>query len=363
MRITKVELRRFKAPLKRPFQTALRRVEALEDWVIVLVSDEGLTGYGEGAPTPQITGETMETMQAAITHLAPFVTGRELETEFDAILQEVHSAIVHHTTAKAALEIALYDLLAQKANLPLYRFLGGSQKDFVTDITISLDQTKSMIEEAIIACDQGYRILKLKVGGLKPSEEIARIIAIHEAIGQDIALRLDANQAWEPDVCIKVMSTLEGSGVFPELIEQPVPAWDIKGLRTIKERIETPVLADESLVTPRDAHLLLSTRAVDLLNIKLSKCGGISRALQIADIATSYGAKCMIGCMLEGPLSIAAALHVASARSGTITMLDLDAVSLCRSHPADGSLRLDTAKLRLDDSLGLGMRFDALPSP
>ena len=355
MKISKIETKLLSSPLKRPFRTALRRVESLEDMVVIIHTDEGLTGYGEGAPTPVITGETLGTMRAVVEYLSPLLIGRELE-EFDSLTETIHGAILKNSTAKSALEIALYDLLARSKALPLYRMLGGEKRAFVTDITISLNETEAMVADALEAVLRGYRILKIKVGD-DPYKDIERIEAIADALQDDIVLRLDANQGWSVDDTIHVMTVLENRNIFPELLEQPVKAADFEGLKRIRNRIETALLADESVFSAEDARRLLDQQAVDLINIKLDKCGGISRALQLADVAEEYGVKCMMGCMLEGPISVGAAVHVASARANIITMLDLDAVSLCKSNPVEGGVAFDESSITIPESPGLGVAF------
>ena len=353
MKITKIESRKLTAPLRRAFQTALRRVEFLEDLVVIIHTDSGLSGYGEGAPTPVITGETIGTMKAVIDYLTPFLLGREIE-DFESLIDIVQHRILKNTTAKSALEIALYDLKAKREKLPLYRLLGGEKRVFETDITISLNQTEKMVSDSLSAIDQGYRILKLKVGD-GVAKDIERVDAIYRAVGKDVLLRLDANQGWTAKESVQVLRTLESRGVAPELLEQPVAADDIEGLKYIKERIETPLLADESLFTLRDARYLLDLQAVDLINIKLAKCGGISNALKLAELAGDYRVECMIGCMLEGPISVGAAVHVASAKADRITMIDLDAVNLCRYNPIAGGVKFDESKIEIAEGTGLAI--------
>ncbi len=355
MKITKIETKKLTAPLKTPFQTALRRVEFLEDIVVIIHTDSGLKGYGEGAPTPVITGETMGTMQAVIDYLAPFLIGREID-DFESLIDIVQHRILKNTTAKSALEIALYDLKAKSQNLPLYQMLGGVQKEFETDITISLGETEKMVSDALSAIALGYTILKIKVGdGVQ--KDIERIKAISEAAGKDIVLRLDANQGWTAKESVEILLELEKEDIALELVEQPVKADDIEGLRYIKDRVQTPLLADESVFTLADARRLLDLQAVDLINIKLAKCGGISNALKLADIADEYGVKCMLGCMLEGPISVGAGVHVASAKANVVTMLDLDAVSLCQNNPVTGGVLFNESKMIIPERAGLGVEY------
>ena len=161
-------------------------------------------------------------------------------------------------------------------------------------------------------------------------------------------MRLDANQGWSSDECIRLLQRLEHQNIPIEFIEQPVYAKDYLGLKDIKQKVQTPILADESIYDIYDAKLLLELDAIDYINIKLDKCGGISKALEIANLAKEYDTKCMIGCMLEGPISISAAATVAAARADIITMIDLDAVSLLKnSHQTINSIRFDESKIEL----------------
>ncbi|HQR74249.1 MAG TPA: dipeptide epimerase [Sulfurovum sp.] len=353
MKITAIRTTLLKAPLKTPFVTALRRVEALEDLVVIIECDNGLVGYGEGAPTPQITGETIGSMMATIEFIKPHLLGREIE-DFDGLLKVVHTLIVKNTTAKSALEIALYDLKAKAQKLPLFRMLGGSQTVFTTDITISMGDTQQMITDSLHAVGLGYKTLKIKIGE-NPQKDAERIIALHEALGKDITLRLDANQGWRAEDAVKLLHTIENKDIVAEFIEQPVPADDIEGLKYIKERVQTPLLADESIFSLKDAKKLLEMQAIDYVNIKLAKTAGITEALKLADLAKEFGVKCMMGCMLEGPIAVAAGVHVASAKADVITMLDLDAVSLLASHPVQTSIVFNESEIILSDGSGLGV--------
>jgi len=353
MKITDIRTQIFKAPLKTPFVTALRRVEMLEDLVVIIECDDGSVGYGEGAPTPVITGETMGSMIAAVDYIKPFILGREVE-DLDNLLSQLHSLIVKNTTAKSALESALYDLKAQAEKKPLFRMLGGTQKHFETDITISMNEIGKMVADAQHAVALGYDTLKIKVGS-DPLKDTKRIKAVYDALDNSIKLRLDANQGWSAEETVTLLHALEKDGILAEFIEQPVKADDFEGLRYIKERVETPLLADESVFDTHDARRLLEMQAVDYINIKLAKTGGINRALELADLAGSYGVKCMMGCMLEGPFSVAAGVHVASAKADTITMLDLDAVSLLACHPAHTEIVFDESRIVLSEENGLGV--------
>ena len=355
MKIKNIRTATLNAPLKNPFITSLRRVDALEDLVVIIECDEGSLGYGEGAQTPVITGETLGSMIATIEYIKPHIIGLEIE-DLDAILHLVHTLILKNTTAKSALEIALYDLKAKYLKLPLYKMLGGTQRKFRTDITISMQETDKMIADALNAVDLGYDTLKIKIGD-DPKKDVERIIAIDQALHSDISLRLDANQGWTAKQSVELLHALEKKDIIAEFIEQPVAADDIEGLKYIKERVQTPLLADESIFSLKDAKKLLEMQAIDYVNIKLAKTAGITEALKLADLSASFGVKCMIGCMLEGPISVAAGLHVASAKADIISMIDLDAVSLLASHPVKTHIKFEESNIELSNDIGLGVSY------
>jgi len=357
MKILSIHTALFRSPLKTPFKTALRTVENLEDIVVIIKCDNGNIGFGEGSPTAVITGETLGTMQAAISYLGPMITGLSIIDDFEEILHRLHARLLHNTTAKSAIEIALYDLKAKAYKQPLYKLLGGTKTSFETDITISLNDIDQMIIDSLKAISLGYKILKIKLGN-NPIQDIDRIMAIHDAVPKDTILRLDANQGWNKEESVRVIQTIESRGIIAQCIEQPVKADDIAGLKYIKERIQTPLLADEAVFNLAQATAILESDSADYINIKLAKCGGISESIKIAKKAREFGVSCMMGCMLEGPMGIIAALHVASAASDVITMIDLDAVALLCAPPSDCSAVFNESHIILSDESGLGIKYE-----
>lgn len=353
MKISNIRTITLKAPLKNPFITSLRRVDTLEDVVVIIECDDGSIGFGEGAPTPVITGETMGTMIAAIEYLKPLLLGLDIE-DFELILNNIHTSLLKNTTAKSALEIAIYDLKAQAEKKPLYRMLGGTQTTFKTDITISMDGVDKMVSDSLHAVELGYDTLKIKIGD-NPKNDIERIVAIHDALDNNIKLRLDANQGWTAQESVMLLHILEKKEIIAEFIEQPVAADDIEGLKYIKERVQTPLLADETIFSLKDARRVLEMQAIDYVNIKLAKTAGITQALKLADLSKEFDVKCMIGCMLEGPISVAAGVHVASAKADIITMVDLDAISLLASHPVETDILFNESEIILSEDVGLGV--------
>ena len=200
------------------------------------------------------------------------------------ITQLIQTALEKNSSAKAAVEIAVYDLFGQLYDAPLYKMLGGGDPVITTDITISVDYIDKMVADSIEAVERGFESLKIKVGK-DIGVDIERIKAIYAAVEDRALLRLDANQGWTAKQAVYALQTLEDAGVRLELVEQPVKAQDLEGLKYVTERVHTPIMADESVFGPTQVIELIRMRAADIINIKLMKTGGISNAIHIADIA------------------------------------------------------------------------------
>jgi len=360
VRIVRAELAMLRIPLRTPFRTALRTVEQVEDVVLRLHADDGRVGHGSAPSTPQITGDTHASILAALRGtLLPRVLGRELD-DLPALLAELQACVPDEVSAKSAVEVALHDLAAQQAGLPLFRFLGGDTRVLRTDLTISVDSLPKMLADVDEALARGFNALKIKLGK-DPVEDVARIRAIDAAVGGRAALRLDANQGWGAEQAIAVMREIEAAGIGAELLEQPVLAADIEGLARVSAAIDTPVMADESVFGPTQVARIARLRAARILNIKLVKAAGIGPALAIAAEARRHGLDCMMGCMLEGPIGVAAAAHVAAACTGGVTRVDLDGPSLCLHDPVTSNVSFDGPAIRLGEAPGLGItRIDGM---
>ncbi|HUH56438.1 MAG TPA: dipeptide epimerase [Rhodanobacter sp.] len=355
MKITAIQFGMLRVPLTTPFKTALRTVNMIEDIVVMVHTDTGNVGYGEAPPTAVITGDTHGSIIGAIRHhIAPHLIGQDI-ADLNHLTDLIQGALEKNTSAKAAVEIAVHDLWGQLHGAPLYQLLGGGNPVITTDITISVDGIDKMVADAMAAVERGFASLKIKVGK-DISVDIDRVKAIHAAVAGRALLRLDANQGWTAKQAVYALQTLEDAGIKLELIEQPVQARDLAGMRYVTERVHTPVMADESVFGPMEVIELIRLRAADIVNIKLMKAGGISKAVKIADIAAMYGVECMIGCMLESSISVAAAVHVAVAKSSAITRVDLDGPSLCRFDPVDGGVIFNGPKISIGDAPGLGIR-------
>ncbi|TDR38761.1 o-succinylbenzoate synthase [Tahibacter aquaticus] len=355
MRITDIRLSMLRVPLKTPFKTALRTVETVEDIVVAIHTDTGHVGYGEAPATAVITGDTHGSIVEAIRKfIFPRLIGAEV-ANLNRITQLIQGALEKNFSAKAAVEIAVYDLFGQLYNAPLYKMLGGGDPVIATDITISVDYIDKMVADSLAAVERGFESLKIKVGK-DIGVDIERTKAIYAAVEGRALLRLDANQGWSAKQAVYAIQALEDAGVHLELVEQPVKAQDLEGLKYVTDRVHTPIMADESVFGPIEVIELIKMRAADIINIKLMKTGGISNAIRIADIAALYGVECMIGCMIETSISVSAAVHVAVAKSNVITKVDLDGPSLCLFNPVDGGVIFNDSEISVTDAPGLGIR-------
>ena len=352
MRITQVRLGVLSAPLRVPFRTALREVSHVEDIVVEIHTSDGRIGRGEAPPTAAVTGETLGSIEAALRgHIAPALADRDVAGLEDA-LEAIDHSIVGNSSAKAAAEIAVWDLYSQNCGIPLYKLLGGGRNTLVTDITISVNAPEVMAKDTADALARGYETLKIKVGE-NPALDLARLKAVRAA-APDATIRIDANQAWTPRQAVRLLENMQAEGLNIELVEQPVKAKDLDGLQFVTANSPVPVMADESMFSPADALKIMQLHAADYVNIKLMKCGGLSNALRIVSAAEVYGVECMIGCMLEAKVSVTAAAHLACAK-GAITRIDLDGPALCASDPVTGGASFNGKYIELSDAPGLGI--------
>lgn len=353
MKIASLRLGTLSIPLKHPFKTALRTTDTVDTNVLEIRTEEGICGYGEAPPTAAITGDTDGSIRDSLrSRIAPAIVGRDVE-DLNDILSALDRSVVGNASGKAAADIALHDLWGKRYGQPLYRLLGGTRREFSTDYTISLNAPDEMVRDALEAVGEGYDALKIKVGS-DFRLDMERLKAVRSAVGTSILLRVDANQGWSEKEAVRTIRFMEDEGLEIELVEQPVPAHDLEGLKRVTDSVDTTILADESVYSPRDALRIIAMRAADMLNIKLMKCGGIGNALRICAMAEAEGMACMIGAMMESKISVSAAAHLAMARR-IVTKYDLDPPILCLTDPVKGGMRYDGASISLSEAPGLGI--------
>lgn len=353
MKIKEIRIGMVHIPLKKPFITALRRVEAAEDIIVQILADSGESGFGNAPPTYKITGDGHGSVVGAIYDvLTPALIGRDID-DLEDIWHILDTSMQGNTSAKAAVDIAVYDLFGKQYGIPLYRLFGGRTASLTSDLTISLNKPEEMAQDAIQAVHRGYTALKIKVG-----EDILldkkRVQAVREAVGPNITLRLDANQAWKPKEAVRIIREWEYDGMGIELVEQPVRADDFDGLKFVTDHVVTNIMADEAAYTVQDTWRLLAMRACDMINIKLMKAGGLHNALDMAAMAKAAGVACMAGCMLESKVGITAAASLMAGKR-CMQLADLDAADLLAADPVRGGVSYNHSELILPEASGLGI--------
>lgn len=313
------------AALRHPFTTAKHTVVAMDCVDVFITLDNGMIGRGAATPNAVVTGDTLATTVDVLEGvLGPAVVGAEL-ADFNAVLARVQGSILHNTPAKAAVEVALYDLRAQLFQTPLVTLLGGQPNPVVTDFTIGIAPLEEMVAAAKAKVAAGFTALKIKLGVGSLAADLERVQAIAAAVGPAVRLRLDANQAWTPKAAMTAAAQLAELRLPIDFIEQPVAAGDLAGLAAVTRASAIPIMADECVHTFADAQAVVAAHAADYVNIKLMKTGGLSTAVKIDDLCAANGIGCMLGCMIESQVSLAAAVAF-TASHPNVRFADLDAV-------------------------------------
>ena len=323
-----------------------------EDNVIVRVDSDGDFGVGNASPS-DVTHETRDSIERFLTQAAKRL-GEVSEDDLQSLHDLLDSIAPGNTSAKAAIDMAVHDLLAKRDGRQVYEALGGhGGGSMVTDMTVGIEDVHETVRRAVSSCREGFRALKLKVG-LDIDQDISRIAAVRDAVGQGVELRVDANQGYDVEQAVRFCEEMASLGVV--LVEQPVHADDYAGLKTVRDRSPVPIMADECLRTIADAERVASEGSADIINIKLMKSGGIHPARVIDDIAKDAGMTTMIGCMGEIQLSIAAGLHFALG-SKNIKYVDLDSHFSMIDDPSSG-LTFEDGLIGVSGRPGLGIRTD-----
>ncbi len=353
MRITSIDLFQADIPLKDPFKIAVMEVRAAANVFVRINTDDGIVGWGEAAPFWKLCGETQAIDLAAAADLARLIKGKD-PLEIDDRMNEIDGFLKNNSQIRAAFDIALYDILAKAAQMPLYRLLGGSGRPMQTCLTIPIGDAQSMAKKASNAREQGFSIIKIKLG-TTAKEDIARVRAIRQAIGADAVIRVDANQGWDVPTALAVLNAIHELEI--EYCEQPVAHWNLASLKSIHDRSPVPIVADEAVFDHHDAFKVLSADAVDYVNLKLSKSGGIRAGQKVASVVDAAGKFCMIGCMMESRLGLTAAAHLAASMNH-FRFFDLDSAHLLAADPIVGGMRYEKDRVILDESPGLGAEVD-----
>ncbi|MGI8985868.1 MAG: mandelate racemase/muconate lactonizing enzyme family protein [Nocardioidaceae bacterium] len=355
MTIREVRCHDVSVPLHTPFVTALRRTTTVDSLLVEVVDADDVVGVGEAPQVWAVTGDCLAGARACIEGpLTGLLVGRD-PYDLHALSTDIRAAVVGNTGATAALDVALHDLVARRLGVPLPVLLGGSALRVPTDVTLSAGDADTLPEVARARIGEGFTTLKLKVG-TDAAADVTRVLAVREAVGPDVVVRLDANQGWSAREAVRVISELEDASAFIELVEQPVRAADLDGLAWVTDRVRTPVMADESVFSIRDLITVIQRRAVDLVNVKLAKSGGIVPARTLLELARAHEMGTMVGSMMETHVGVGAAASVAAA-FGTTAVSDLDAAWWAVAAPVVGGPSYEGGLLVLPDMPGLGLEI------
>lgn len=347
--ITHIDIYRFSIPME-PFTIATGTMDNAQNVFIRVHTDAGFYGVGECSAFPMIVGETQDTCLIMAREFARLWKGHDA-LDIPARMQQLHDFTAGNTTIKSAFDIALFDIVAKNAGLPLYQFLGGEKREVESDITIGIAGPHSMALKALDFKASGANILKVKLGK-NAVEDVARIKQMREAVGKDLKIRIDANQGWNFDEAVFALQALGPYDI--EFCEQPMRTWFDDRLPQLMQLSPVKIMADESVYNHHDARKQINSGSCHYINIKMAKSGGILEAKKIHDEAAAKGIACMMGGMLESRIALSAKLHFVYA-SPNIKFYDMDTCMLGHlQDPCLGGVTYDGYKLNIGDEPGIG---------
>lgn len=349
--IAQVELYKLSIPLVEPFITSLGQDDNAENVLVKIRTAEGLTGFGECSPYMPINGESQDTCFIVGQYFAKLLKGRNA-LDIPSCIRAMDEMIYANTSIKSAFDMALYDLAAQHAGLPLYQFLGGSKnKTIITDYTVSIGEPAKMAADAVKIKAQGYPAIKVKLGK-NGAKDVERMKAIREAVGNEIPLRIDANQGWQVEEAIETLKALAPLGI--QHCEEPIARWNYLQLPRVKAESPIPIMADECCGDEHDAERLIQLKACDYFNIKLGKSGGIYKAMKMVSMAEAAGIHLQVGAMLESRVAMTAFAHFALS-SPQIVHYDFDTALMFSEDPVTGGIQyLANGVVEVPETPGLG---------
>jgi L-Ala-D/L-Glu epimerase len=349
MIIDKIQIYKYSIPMH-PFTIATGTMDFAQNILIKIFTSENIIGIGECSAFPMIVGETQNTCYEMAKDFATLWKGKDA-LDIETRLNELHLFIAGNTTIKSAFDMALYDIAAKNANQPLYEFLGGTKKEMLTDITVGIGTPETMAAQAKAFIEKGATILKIKLGK-DVTTDVLRIKTIREAIGNEIKIRIDANQGWSVEDASNALTQLGQYNI--EFCEQPMRTYNDEYLPALIKISPIKIMADESVYNHYDVLRLIKNNACDYINIKFAKSGGIHEALKIIDVAKENNIPCMMGGMLESRVALSAFAHFAAANP-QIIFYDMDTCMLGHKvDPVTGGVKYNVYTVQLPNSIGIG---------
>ena len=331
--IDSIHFKKIRLDMIKPFKIALGSTNEYTGYLVKVVTDDGVSGFGEAVPTPIITGDSEGSIEYELNLFSSILKGKEESPE---LLNDLMKSYARSSRAsRAAVDMAVYDIIAKRSKMPLYKLIGNYRKSMETSYTVDLvspDLARKQAEEFL---EKDILIYKIKLGsGIE--EDYQRVEAVRSVVGER-EIYVDFNQSYTPKNAVYLADLIKKFNV--SMIEQPVAAHDVKGMKFVKDNTSISVMADESVYSPEDATRIVEYDAADMINVKLMKSGGITDALKIIDIAEGAGLKTMVGCMVETKLANSAALNVVLGRKN-VNHADLDGYSSIKIDVTEKSMTL-----------------------
>ena len=353
--ISQVEIYKLRIPLIEPFITSLAYETHVENVIVVIRTEKGITGFGECSPYMPVNGESMDTCFAVGQYFAKLLKGKDA-LQLEQNLAAMDRLIYANSSIKSAFDIALHDIIGQHKQVPLYKLYNGkNNKELVTDYTVSLSDPEKMAADALKIKNQGYPSIKVKLGATG-KKDIERIKKIRDAVGDEIPLRIDANQGWNVKEAIETLTALEKYDV--EHCEEPIARWNFMRLRKIKKNSPIPIMADESCGDAHDAERLIRLKACDMFNIKVGKAGGVFNAYEIVKLGDKAKMHMQVGAFLESRLGMTASAHLALC-SKHIVHCDFDTPLMFSEDIVSGGLTYHAnGVMKVPDMPGLGASIE-----
>ena len=337
--------------LKEPFAIANETIEVADNILIRLETETGIIGWGCSTPDA-VTSETKDTVLRNFEAAKRLVIGCD-PTRINLLNFALDSDIKGNSSLKAGINMALYDIIGKMAGIPLFRLLGGYREKIATSVTIGLNNTNLMVEKAKQIVSDGFKFIKIKCG-INADDDIENIIAIREAVGPTIKLRLDANEGYSVEEALRIVKTLEKNAVAIEMLEQPTKADYLYSLKDVARQCSVPIMADETALTLRDSFKLVRLEIADMINIKLMKIGGITNAIKANALAELADVPVMVGCMNESMAAMSAGVHFACAFRN-VEYADLDSALDFTNDVAKGGARYEDGYVIPSERPGLGI--------
>lgn len=353
--ISQVEIYKLRIPLIEPFITSLAYETHVENVIVVIRTEKGITGFGECSPYMPVNGESMDTCFIVGQYFAKLLKGKNA-LKLEELLAAMDKLIYANSSIKSAFDIALHDIIGQHKGVPIYKlYKGKNDKELVTDYTVSLSDPEKMAADAVKIKNQGYPSIKVKLGATG-KKDVERIKLIREAVGKDIPLRIDANQGWNVKEAIETLNELDKYNI--EHCEEPIPRWNFMRLKKVKKSSPITIMADESCGDAHDAERLIKLKACDMFNIKVGKAGGVFNGYEIVRLGDKAKMHMQVGAFLESRLGMTASAHLALC-SNNIVHCDFDTPLMFSEDIVSGGLTYHAnGVMKVPDEPGLGASIE-----